>query len=411
MDNKSQLRIHDLIAFLFIFAIASVSNHELGKLLSTSAGLAFFVSSFVDFLASKSKLKFNLIWFCYFLTVFTLTFPIFVGKISSIESAQGYIITGIQIGVMLLLLSAYLNSKYRVRLVINAMALGYLFSILIGHVILGISDEGRAAGLYLNANALGLYSFYVLLLLRTAGWLNPSKIEKFLYFSTAGVALSFAVASQSRKIILLLGIMIVINFWSVFWKSRFKAILALVLVLVSVSSYNYAINELDIPVVKRIQSAIQTLKGSESAAEDQSVLARLDFYRTAWKMLGENPVIGQGPGSFRDNYYFSSNKAHRRYTSHSTYMDMLVSGGLLAFTVFMFGNFALLSTRFKNFFSSFPHRFMFFSFYCMLTAGFFLTFFYDKMHWVTIIVLFSVQSRVIYEVTISSLAQNNVNPE
>jgi putative inorganic carbon (HCO3(-)) transporter len=77
-------------------------------------------------------------------------------------------------------------------------------------------------------------------------------------------------------------------------------------------------------------------------AEDRSIGRRTSYLYVAGEAFTESPLLGHGPGSFRDKYAESDhaqqfitswNRNVRRY-AHNTYLEVLVGSGLLGLTLF-----------------------------------------------------------------------------
>jgi putative inorganic carbon (HCO3(-)) transporter len=93
---------------------------------------------------------------------------------------------------------------------------------------------------------------------------------------------------------------------------------------------------------------------------DESIGARMSYLYVGWHAFKEKPLLGAGPGTFKEIYSGTpyalqfhettageeplSSKSFRRY-AHNTYMEVLVGTGLLGLAVFL----AILILTLKNF--------------------------------------------------------------
>lgn len=84
------------------------------------------------------------------------------------------------------------------------------------------------------------------------------------------------------------------------------------------------------------------IKNVNEPVKDRAIGRRSSYLYVGWDIFKENPIMGSGPGSFR-NIYASSNyalaydrkgRANRRY-AHNTYLEVLVGTGILGLIVFI----------------------------------------------------------------------------
>ncbi len=85
---------------------------------------------------------------------------------------------------------------------------------------------------------------------------------------------------------------------------------------------------------------------------DQTVGRRISYLYVAWDAFKENPIIGSGPGTFRDIYagtsfarkYEQKRRSNRRF-AHNTYIEFLIGTGLIGIIIF----FIILWYALRNF--------------------------------------------------------------
>jgi putative inorganic carbon (HCO3(-)) transporter len=88
---------------------------------------------------------------------------------------------------------------------------------------------------------------------------------------------------------------------------------------------------------------------------DPAVMERISYLPFAWRIFKEDPIIGSGPGTFKEKYATSPYSLqfrketdllsdYKRY-AHNSYIEVLVGTGVLGIVVF----FIILLLTFKNF--------------------------------------------------------------
>ena len=92
-------------------------------------------------------------------------------------------------------------------------------------------------------------------------------------------------------------------------------------------------------VGKRIDEMLLTLGIGRDIAgvsvDATSTLKRIDMLETAWRMFAEKPIFGWGIGAFAKFGGYG-------YYSHNTFLELLVSGGIIGFIIY-YGYLLLLS--------------------------------------------------------------------
>jgi len=387
---KSELRAHDIIIGAFAFSLTSFGKALGWADLSWALGLLAVASTVFQFINQDGDFHINKLIVFFFLTIIALTLPILTGRAVAVAKAQEYVFTALQIAVMLYVFSIYLDSRRNALILINCLAFGYLFSVIVGHFLLGLRvGSGRAIGLYNNANSMGAYSLYIMLLLRIGFWLRSSPKMKAFYITLIGLSLYLVYASLSRKIILVLFLAFLA--WGIrrIWISRWRLPVAIVFAAILTAMGSYILAHPDLPVVQRFTEVVYALQGKtvgQRGGED--VLHRLEFYRVAWSLFKENPIIGLGGGAFYETYFHISNFTWRKYTLHSTYFDMLVNAGLLGILPMLGTNLSILVPAGARMRRSLPHLFLFSAVLMMMFTDQFATLFLDKYHWLTMLMLY-----------------------
>lgn len=86
--------------------------------------------------------------------------------------------------------------------------------------------------------------------------------------------------------------------------------------------------------------------------EDSSLGSRRSFLYAGWDFFKENPIIGSGPGTFREKYQvtnyasqFAREAGPVKFGAHNVYIEYLVGQGLVGFFIFL----VILLLTLKNF--------------------------------------------------------------
>jgi O-antigen ligase len=83
----------------------------------------------------------------------------------------------------------------------------------------------------------------------------------------------------------------------------------------------------------RMEAALEVVQGGDRAAADGSLAGRIWLYQRAMEVALENPLIGIGLDNFRDQTGTQIGQRIGTYT-HSNYMEVLVSTGLVGFLIY-----------------------------------------------------------------------------
>jgi putative inorganic carbon (HCO3(-)) transporter len=142
---------------------------------------------------------------------------------------------------------------------------------------------------------------------------------------------------------------------AVYTRSRAAAVLFLVTLLALFVEYAWRIKPRNLGFIISIASlglvAMLVLtpeaywshqRSAANAATDASVSRRLTYLTVAWQSFRESPVMGTGPGTFKELYavspyppLFSDFSSDYRRVAHNTYVEVLVGSGLPSMLLFV----------------------------------------------------------------------------
>jgi O-antigen ligase len=93
-------------------------------------------------------------------------------------------------------------------------------------------------------------------------------------------------------------------------------------------------------------------KSVKNTVTDTAISRRISYLYVGWNIFKENPILGTGPGTFKEIYsnsnyafqYQSEGKSRRR-VAHNAYLEVLIGSGLLGFIIYSI----IIILAFKNF--------------------------------------------------------------
>jgi len=93
-----------------------------------------------------------------------------------------------------------------------------------------------------------------------------------------------------------------------------------------------------IGTIHQTKQAVDSAPTLEEAEGDASALGRIHFWKVAWVMAQENPILGTGLGTYisrYNDYDFSNGFFGRSKAVHNSYMEMLSNNGFPAFGIYI----------------------------------------------------------------------------
>ena len=228
--------------------------------------------------------------------------------------------------------------------------IGYVFGIPFFAIHVGTESLGRGTGAAGDPNYLAAMIVFGLPLLAHWFFLSRSLLEKivvFLLFIINSIAL---LSTYSRSGAIAFTIIFIFVFVEHFKKFRpkylgFVASLAIV-TLIAVVFY----------VPRSYWERTRSISNITSEAADTAIKRRVSYLYVGRDAFKENPIIGSGPGTFRDIYagsryslqYPKEETDERRYPAHNSYIEVLVGSGMVGLVFFFF----VVLVSLKNFHSA-----------------------------------------------------------
>lgn len=270
------------------------------------------------------------------LTIYTLTinvFPIFCLMYSLARYIDSY---------------ARMVDIFKLIYVAGVISLIYLYlfidlTMLAGNRInLAMTDENLAENW--NANAIGMNLALTILFGYLISKYSHNKIYWILWIVISLAMMVVIMLSGSRKAILCLIIPFIIYALFNYRRHFFKALLLIV------AAFGLVWLALNIPffydiIGRRIENMVVMLTGNDTGMEDTS-RRELIFLGLEW--FEESPILGYGMNCFR----VLSNKVPRfmgqNFYAHNNYVELLVGGGIVGFSVYYSYVVVLLRRLFRH---------------------------------------------------------------
>ena len=247
---------------------------------------------------------------------------------------------GVVLFVITLLIGRDLNMLMFCRLVTLAVTLTCLLAMFSSKY----QDQGRAAGLLQDANGFAmLIAFAVplalLLVLRSPNWL-----QRLFWLACALLLLGGMIKTESRSGLVVLFISLVIGLYH--YRAQLPRVRPRHLgfaMLAAAILIPLAIYAMPPSYIARIQS-LSILGQGATGHQDESLSRRASYIVVGSELIGDNPLLGSGPGTFPLHYAstgfakaFSSNKnsgeLYRR--AHNTYLEIFSELGIPAGLMFI----------------------------------------------------------------------------
>ncbi len=240
------------------------------------------------------------------------------------ELAQGKLIEFSKTFLMVLLMTAMVDSEKRVRWLLlgTVLAIGFLaFRSNIGIILtLGQSRIYGPGGAFEDNNDYALLlnlaapmAFYV-----ARGERN--RRLRFLCYTLSAMMMITVLFTLSRGGFLGLCFVLI----GLALKSKYKVIGILAVLLIGSATFVLLPNQI-IERVGTIRTARET---------DESTRMRLDSWRVSWGMINDHPVFGVGPRNMTELFHRYLETGDVR-VSHNSFLQMAVDGGLPALALFL----------------------------------------------------------------------------
>ncbi|MCB9472474.1 MAG: O-antigen ligase family protein [Candidatus Delongbacteria bacterium] len=338
---KERHSLLDLMLPLYVFLMVLLDPLPTGHLIANAMFVLVFALFLLEQFSGQTRLRVTPVAALFVLTIIGHLLPILMGKAIYLDLATDGVTQASLLVLLLLFFSSTLESPTRLKNSLLAVTLAFMGTYIWGHLILQRELAGRAMALYENPNAAGICAVYTLFCIRILWDLkrdsNGRPLLNGWLILVSLCAVQLILATQSRKSLLV--IVLFLGWEAIKWfrRSRFKIPMLgfAMLALMAFSTTLYVLP--DAPVLRRFSNAWRTFTDPTVTAseEDSGILIRLEFYRTGLQIIRENPIIGQGVGAFRALSNQLSNAITEDRVTHSTFLDMYIEGGLLAFVAYV----------------------------------------------------------------------------
>lgn len=342
LGNSPQFGYY-LIVFLIPYdAIRGLSIAYKSLTISKLVGFCLVIYTFLYFVFHKTdinKLKSNIWkWLLLFFIICILSALMSAYPLTSLSTLQT-----IGTGYLFFMLTVFFISekgfcKTLPIVIISSVTIssvlsiyGYIFNVPLFAMNIDRPGFTRAIGAALDPNVLTAMIIIIVPLLFHWFFSTRKLIEKLIAIGLFAVNLIAAILTYSRGGAFILAIILFLVLLQFIRRLRpkylgfigsFVLIASIIIILFVPSTY-----------WQRLKSITDTTEGSISARQSY-----LHFGREAFK---ENPVIGWGPGTFKEIYAQSiyafqqeSEKEAYARAAHNSYLEVLIGTGILGFTIF-----------------------------------------------------------------------------
>lgn len=334
--KKKRLTLNNLIMimfFLYMISFHIFSHRESTLIISKLLILVLLSLLFLYFLNQRQLI---LGWRLFFVLSWNLI--IIIGYFWSPIQSETFTrwLTIFQLTILLILLSHYLDTPLKLQQAVMGLMVSYIvlglymiyeygFSILISGSIERLGNEIsqiNILGMSLSTGVVfAFYYFY-------------QRRKKYMIFIVILLSvLSSLTGSRKAIVIMLIGIVLILfQDIKVDKKRFFRNMIVVIIFAILLSSLSF----FDL-VFDRIESALTVLSGKGEL--DGSTRLRLKMIETGLDAFMDRPILGTGVESFQ--YYWFEISGKRTY-SHNNYIELLVSGGVVAFLIYYGTYFYLL---------------------------------------------------------------------
>ena len=216
------------------------------------------------------------------------------------------------------------NTREKILNVINTyifssyiMFAYYIYSYGIGNIVVFFL-RGERIGDLTQANGFGLYSAiaFVICIFKAIN------TKKYMYYILSIMPLLMAIASGSRKSLLILIISIPLL---AIISSKTKKIVNIIASLLVIYCIYYLFVSFGI-----LENVFARTFEFFTSSKDTSANIRIGYIQYGWDKFFDSPIIGYGIEQFQELYYRDTGN---RNPSHNNYIQILVSFGIVGFTI------------------------------------------------------------------------------
>ncbi len=333
----------DLLFPVYIILMVLLNPLAFGHQVANGIFAVLFMLFSLEVLMGRIEVRVSRLLVLFALTIVGHLLPILVGEAIYLDLAVQGVIQPTLLLALLLLFDSYIQDQHKLRTALLCATIGYVGIYAWGHLYLQRDLAGRAIALFENPNAAGIWSVYAFCCVRILWRMGSLKdtvvgpLQRLWLIVVASASLHLIFASQSRKSLLVVLVILAWDTVQFVRRSRYKipvlGFLATVLFALSTAAFLLP----EAPILNRLTGAWRTLTDPTvtSREQDTGLIMRQEFYRVGLEIIRENPVMGQGVGAFRALSSQYSNRIAQDRVTHSTFLDMYIEGGLLAFAAYV----------------------------------------------------------------------------
>ena len=201
------------------------------------------------------------------------------------------------------------------------------------------ADVGRYSGFMANPNALSMRLAFAAFLI----WLLPERFNWPLrLFGIFLVAYGMYISGSRKGIVLAAALLILVFMNHIIKLSKTKLILYATVIIVSGIAFYGVITEFAVKYGTNIVAIDRTFKAL--SGQDKSFKDRLSLIKVGFKLWRESPIFGHGFDQFAILSRFGG-------YAHNNYIELAVSGGLIALLLFYSLHIIILRNAMKQSFA------------------------------------------------------------
>ncbi len=300
-------------------------------------GIAFKIGSRLSFIAvgifyiayKKLKVDKDILFWCTGLSCLAIITT--VNSVSSSESISIYIQL-LQALIICLTLSTWLRNTGQYRFLFNTIiSLSVLYCVRLSRYLTEIKWGTRKIGFMLgtNANSIGLKlaiasSIALYMYYRSEGKYRIVYLLSNLLFG------GMIIATGSRRALFLwiISFMIFAYKHATDFKKKIKAVIVIMVAVITVYVLLTKIDELYVIIGFRIENMVKFLFSGDESQIGSADTDRLNMIKEGMELFWKKPLLGWGMGTFR----IVSTSGH--YYSHNNYVELLFSMGIFSIPIY-----------------------------------------------------------------------------
>lgn len=295
----------DRLAPIYILLMVLLNPLPVGHLYANAFLVVVYSLFLLALVAGRERLAFTPVTTLYIITIIGHLIPLLVGKAILLDLATEGVWQTTLLSGLLIFFATYFCTRERIRSALVASTVAFFLTYAYGHLYLQRDLAGRAIALFENPNAAGIAAVYTVFCVRILWEMarevrHPGLMRGWLVLVSIS-CVHMILATQSRKSLLVVLLVLAWEGFRFFRASRYKVVLAglAATAMMGLGSLTFLLPEDSI--LNRFEAAWRTITDPTvtAAEEDTGILIRLEFYRTGLAIIRENPVIGQGTGAFR----------------------------------------------------------------------------------------------------------------